>query len=159
MQNGDGGFGFWKRGDESWPYLSIHAAHALALAKQKKLDVPADMIEKSRKYLRGIESHIPSRYGADASRALRAYALYVRVQMGDRDVARARKLMGESRLENLSLESVGWLLSVLSGDPASQTQVAQLRLPRLRILFLRTKTKTICYSTQIVALTALFSKR
>jgi hypothetical protein len=29
MQNDDGGFGFWKRGDESWPYVSIHAAHAL----------------------------------------------------------------------------------------------------------------------------------
>ena len=34
-QNADGGFGFWRRGDESWPYVSIHVAHALARAKAK----------------------------------------------------------------------------------------------------------------------------
>ncbi|MBI2838607.1 MAG: hypothetical protein HYX75_09845 [Acidobacteria bacterium] len=27
MQNSDGGFAFWRRGDESWQYISIHAAH------------------------------------------------------------------------------------------------------------------------------------
>ena len=70
MQNSDGGFGFWTRGDESWPYLSIHVAHALARAKQKKFDVPQEMFEKSRKYLREIESHIPSYYGIDARRAI-----------------------------------------------------------------------------------------
>ncbi|HZO08573.1 MAG TPA: alpha-2-macroglobulin family protein, partial [Myxococcota bacterium] len=29
LQNDDGGFGFWRRGDRSWPYVSIHVAHAL----------------------------------------------------------------------------------------------------------------------------------
>jgi uncharacterized protein YfaS (alpha-2-macroglobulin family) len=127
MQNENGGFGFWKRGEESWPYLSIHVAHALARAKQKKFNVPADMVEKSRTYLRSIESHIPSRYGVDARRALISYALYVRAQTDDRDTVRARKLIAEAGLETLSLESTGWLLSVLSGDPASQTQVAAIR--------------------------------
>lgn len=126
MQNEDGGFGFWKRGDESWPYLSIHVAHALARAKQKNFDVPADVLEKSRNYLRRIEVHIPSRYGVNARRALISYALYVRAQMGDRDTARARKFIDGLRLENLSLESSGWLLSVLSADPASQTRVASI---------------------------------
>ncbi|MCM3869438.1 MAG: Ig-like domain-containing protein, partial [Pyrinomonadaceae bacterium] len=126
LQADNGGFGFWKRGDESWPYLSIHVAHALARAKQKKFDVPADMLEKSRNYLRNIEVHIPSRYGVDARRALISYALYARAQMGDRDTARARRFAG-LHLKNLSLESLGWLLSVLSGDPASQTQVAAIR--------------------------------
>jgi uncharacterized protein YfaS (alpha-2-macroglobulin family) len=127
LQNDDGGFAFWKRGDEAWPYLSIHVAHALTRAKQKNFDVPKEMLEKAQKYLRAIESHIPSRYGIDAKRALIAYALYVRAQMGDKDVARARRLITEAGLENLSLESVGWLLSVLSGDTASQTQVAAIR--------------------------------
>ncbi len=126
MQNEDGGFGFWKRGDETWPYLSIHVAHALSRAKQKRFDVPAEILGKSQKYLRGIESRIPARYGPDARRALIAYALYVRTQMGDRDTTRARKLIAESGLEKLSLESVGWLLSVLSGDTGSQTQVAMV---------------------------------
>ena len=127
MQNEDGGFGFWKRGDESWPYLSIHVAHALARAKQKKFEVPKEMWDKSQKYLREIESHIPSYYSIDARRAVIAYALYVRTQMGDRDVARARSLIAEARLENLSLESIGWLLSVLADDKNSTEQVASIR--------------------------------
>ena len=47
--------------------------------------------------------------------------------MGDRDTAKARRLIAEAGLDKLSLESVGWLLSVLSGDPASQTQVMAIR--------------------------------
>jgi len=127
MQNEDGGWGFWQRGNESWPYLSIHVAHALARAKQKKFDVPQEMFEKSQKYLREIESHIPSYYGIDARRAIIAYSLYVRAQMGDRDPARARKLIAEAGIEKLSLESVGWLLSVLSNDKDSTTEVAAIR--------------------------------
>ena len=144
MQNEDGGFGFWQRGNESWPYLGIHVAHALARAKQKGFDVPAEMFDKSQKYLREIESHIPSNYSMDTRRAIIAYALYVRAQMGDRDAPRARKLIAEAGyvgappagrqavgtypgLEKLSLESVGWLLSVLSGDNNSTNEVAAIR--------------------------------
>ena len=135
MQNSDGGFGFWQRGNESWPYLSIHVAHALARAKQKKFDVPAEMFEKSQKYLREIESHIPASYGVDSRRAIIAYALYVRAQMGDRDPSRgfsdsrsaARKLIAEAKLENLSLEAIGWLLSVLANDQNSISEVTAIR--------------------------------
>jgi uncharacterized protein YfaS (alpha-2-macroglobulin family) len=127
MQNEDGGFGFWQRGDESWPYLSIHVAHALARAQQKKFDVPKSTFEKSQEYLREIESHIPGRYSVEARRAIIAYALYVRAQMGDRDVARARKLIAEAGLESLSMESIGWLLSVLANDADSRNEVAAIR--------------------------------
>jgi uncharacterized protein YfaS (alpha-2-macroglobulin family) len=127
MQNEDGGFGFWQRGNESWPYLSIHVAHALARARQKEFDVPKEMFDKSQKYLREIESHIPSAYSIDTRRAIIAYALYVRGQMGDRDPARARKLIAEAGLEKLSMESVGWLLSVLSNDKDSTIEVAAIR--------------------------------
>lgn len=127
MQNDDGGFGFWKRGDESWPYLGIHVAHALARAKQKKFDVPKEMFDRSQKYLREIEQHIPPSYSVEARRAISAYALYVRAQMGDRDPLRARRLIEDAGLENLSLESVGWLLAVLSNDKDSLNQVTALR--------------------------------
>ncbi len=127
MQNEDGGFGFWQRGNESWPYLSIHVAHALARAKQKKFDVPESTFDKSREYLRDIESHIPSFYGIDARRAIVAYALYVRAQMGDRDVAGARNLIAEAGLKALSMESIGWLLLVLSGDADSKNEVGEIR--------------------------------
>ena len=127
MQNEDGGFGFWQRGNESWPYLSIHVAHALARARQKKFDVPKEMFDKSQKYLREIESHIPSNYSIDTRHAIIAYALYVRAQMGDRDSGRARKLIAEAGLDKLSLESVGWLLAVLSGDRDSSNEIAAIR--------------------------------
>ena len=127
MQNDDGGFGFWQRDNESWPYLSIHVAHALARARQNKFDVPKEMFANSQTYLREIESHIPAPYSVEARRAIIAYALYVRAQMGDTDAARARKLIAEAGLEKLSLESVGWLLSILSKDKDSQNEVAAIR--------------------------------
>jgi uncharacterized protein YfaS (alpha-2-macroglobulin family) len=127
LQNRDGGFGFWRRGEESWPYVSIHAAHALQRAQEKKFEVPREMLDKSKAYLRGIEQRIPPTYPIDVRRALIAYALYVRNRMGDRDAARARRLITEAGLQNLSLEAVGWLLPVLSGDAASSAQVEEIR--------------------------------
>jgi uncharacterized protein YfaS (alpha-2-macroglobulin family) len=126
-QTADGGFGFWRQDDNVWPYVSIHVAHSLQRAKEKGFAVPPEMLEKSKGYLRDIEKHIPYYYSLEARRALIAYALYVRNRMGDRDTLRARRLINEAGLEKLSLEAVGWLLSVLSGDPASQTEVAAIR--------------------------------
>ena len=127
MQNNDGGFGFWRRGDESWPYVSIHVAHALARAKEKGFDVPDEMLSMSKAYLRDIERRIPRYYGEDARNALISYALNVRLKMGDRDAARARRLAAAPGLEKLSLEAVGWLLPVLSGDAASAAEVTAIR--------------------------------
>ena len=126
-QNDDGGFAFWRKGDESWPYVSIHVAHALARAKQKNFAVPNEMFEESQEYLESIETHIPKSYSESTRRAIIAYALYVRAQMDDSDPARARKLIAEAGLEKLSIESVGWLLSVLSSDKDSEAEVAAMR--------------------------------
>jgi uncharacterized protein YfaS (alpha-2-macroglobulin family) len=127
MQNDDGGFAFWRRGEMSWPYLSIHVAHALVRAKAKGYDVPPSMLDKSKNYLRNIEQHIPKNYSHVARGALVAYALNVRNQMGDRDAARARRLIADEGLDKLSLEAVGWLLPVLSGDKNSTVEVAAIR--------------------------------
>ncbi|HEX8174881.1 MAG TPA: Ig-like domain-containing protein [Pyrinomonadaceae bacterium] len=127
MQNDDGGFGFWKRGEKSWPYVSIHVAHSLQRAKEKGFDVPQEMMDKSKLYLKDIEKRIPVFYSIEARRALIAYSLYVRSRMGERDVARARRLVNEAGLEGLSMESVGWLLSVLTGDAGSQKELEAIR--------------------------------
>jgi uncharacterized protein YfaS (alpha-2-macroglobulin family) len=127
MQNDDGGFGFWKRGEQSWPYLSLHVAHALARAKQKGFAVPLEMFENSRQYLGAIESNIPAQYSAATRQAIIAYSLYVRAQMGERDSSRARRLIAEGGLEKLSLETVGWLLSVLTNDKESAAEVDAIR--------------------------------
>ncbi len=129
LQNEDGGFGFWRRDDENeWPYLGIHAAHALQRAKAKGFAVPPETLKRSHKYLRDIEKHIPSFYGVDATRALIAYALYVRNLTGDRDAAKARMLIaGAGGVEKLPLESLGWLLPVLSGEVNSKAEIAAIR--------------------------------
>ena len=70
LQNDDGGFPFWRRGDESWPYVSIHAAHALQRAKEKGFTVPEQTLSRARAYVVDIERHIPPQYGADVRRTI-----------------------------------------------------------------------------------------
>jgi uncharacterized protein YfaS (alpha-2-macroglobulin family) len=86
------------------------------------------MLDRSRNYLRDIERHATNReYGIETRRTLLSYALYVRQRMGDRDPARARKLLQEAGLDGLSFEAIGWLLPVLSSDAASAADVAAIR--------------------------------
>jgi len=128
MQNSDGGFPLWKRGDETWPYHSIHVAHALARAKAKGYAVPPEMIQRSLNYLKTIETRYPAWYPAEIRRTLTAYALNVRKQLGDADAPRARALIQEAGgLDRLSFEAIGWLYPVLSDDKNSQAQVAEIR--------------------------------
>lgn len=127
LQNDDGGWSVWRRGDESWPFHSIHVANALQRAKAKGYDVTPDTLERAGNYLRTIEQRYPAWYPQDIKWTLTAYALNVRAQMGDRDAARARSLIKEAGLEKLSLEAVGWLLPVLSGDAQSEAEVTAIR--------------------------------
>jgi hypothetical protein len=124
MQNYNGGFGFWRRDAETWPYISIHAAHALERAKEKGFSVPPEMLELSKQYLRNIEQNIPHWYGIETRRALIAYSIYVRNRMGDRDAAKARRLIDEAGgVDKLSLEALGWILPALSGSQADTAAI------------------------------------
>ncbi len=128
MQSPDGGFPVWKRGDDIWPYHSIHAAHALARAQAKGYNVPPEMIQRSLNYLRTIETRYPAWYGPAIRRTLTAYALNVRKQLGDADPPRARALIQEAGgLDQLGFEAIGWLYPVLSDDKNSQAQVTEIR--------------------------------
>ena len=127
MQNDDGGFPIWKRGDESWPFHTIHATHALQAAQLKGYTVPADTLERAHAYLTSVETHYPSWYDEPVRNTLSAYALYVRNLMGDKDAAKAQKLLAGAGLEKLSPEAIGWLLAVLTDDPGSTEQVEAIR--------------------------------
>jgi alpha-2-macroglobulin len=127
LQHADGGFSFWSSKDESLPYVSVHVAHALARAQAKGYPVPPEMIRKILNYLRTIESKYPPYYGVEINSALSAYALYVRDLMGEKPAEKARKLLREAKIENLSPESLGWLLAVLAGDRDSAAEAATLR--------------------------------
>ncbi|MCA9676748.1 MAG: hypothetical protein KC464_17065, partial [Myxococcales bacterium] len=123
MQNWDGGFPFWQRGYESWPFLSVHVANALVRAKQKGFAVDAEMLRRSQNYLQNIERYYPWYYSEDVKRTITSYALYVRKLMGDKDVARAKGLIKEAGgVSKLSMEAVGWLLGVVAGDASAATE-------------------------------------
>ncbi|MEO6390452.1 MAG: DUF6049 family protein [Pyrinomonadaceae bacterium] len=128
LQNEDGGFDFWIRGKTSNPYVSVHVAHALVRAQSKGFAVPEEMLNDSKGFLQNIESKISLDYSPESRFAIRAYALYVRNLMKDTDSVKARQLMADAGgVEKLSLESLGWLLPVLSADPASAETVTAIR--------------------------------
>ena len=127
LQDYGGGFPIWRRGGDIWPYHSVHVAHALARARLKGYAVSDEMLSRSLEYLRNIEQQFPSWYSVNARRALSSYALYVRKFLNDNDPSKARALVREQGLESLSLESVGWLLFVLTDDAPSQATVVEMR--------------------------------
>jgi uncharacterized protein YfaS (alpha-2-macroglobulin family) len=120
LQNWDGGFAFWVRGHDSWPYISIHAAHALAKAKKKGFHVPNNLIDRSKRYLRDIERHMLHYYSKQARHTLEAYALYARKELGDGDFAKGRALFDKAGgTGGLSSDALGWILASLHGDSAA----------------------------------------
>ncbi|PKN92309.1 MAG: hypothetical protein CVU44_14300 [Chloroflexi bacterium HGW-Chloroflexi-6] len=123
MQNYDGGFPYWQRGFESSPFNTVHVAHALVRARAKGFDVPEQMYQSALAYLRDIENHYPSWYGEHTRRTLSAYALYARNLGGDRDAQKAENLLNEAGLENLSMQTIGWLWPVID----SETQLDEIR--------------------------------
>ncbi len=127
LQNWDGGWGFWKRGDPSWPFNSIHAMHALIRARDKGFVVPDQMIGTGHRYLRSIAQHVPSEYPDPVRAVIQAYALYVRALMGDLDQNAAVALIEKSGgADKMPLEVLGFLYPVLS-DSSARVELAALR--------------------------------
>ena len=126
-QRNDGSFGLWKKDKEryEYPFLTIHVAHALALAKSKGYKVPDEMITKVKPYLKDVEKHFDEWYknSPEVRWTISAYALYIRDMMGDKDVAKTKKLLAEATIEKMPFEALGWVLSVLANDPNSKVEV------------------------------------
>ena len=137
-QRNDGSFGLWKRDKEryEYPFLTIHVAHALALAKQKGYKVPDDMLNKTKPYLKDVEKHFDEWYknSPETRWTISAYALYIRDLMGDKDVAKTKKLLAEATVEKMPFEALGWVLSVLANDANSKAEVDSI----IRFLMNRT---------------------
>ncbi len=116
MQNNDGGFPYWRRGNESIPFHTIHVAYAMFIAQQKGYDVPAAMQQNVLIYLQEIENYYQDWYTQETRWTLSAYALHVRNLMGDRDAGKAEALLQEAGLERLPLEAIGWLWPVIDNE-------------------------------------------
>lgn len=146
-QRDDGSFGLWRKDPEryEYPFLTVHVAHALALAKAKGYKVPDEMLNRTKPYLSNIESHMNDEWHR-ASKEVRwtisAYALYVRDLMGDKDAGKVKKLLAEAaasantnvadpsaayrRYEKMPFEALGWILSVLANDKGSTAEVESI---------------------------------
>ncbi|MDQ6785460.1 MAG: DUF6049 family protein, partial [Acidobacteriota bacterium] len=129
-QRDDGSFGLWKRDGEryNFPFVTAHVVHALVLAKAKGYQVPDEMINKSKTYLKNIEKHFDEYHKSPQVRwTISAYALYVRNLMGDKDAAKAKKLLAEATIEKMPFEALGWVLSVLADDKNSTVEVENIK--------------------------------
>lgn len=127
-QREDGSFGLWKRDREryEYPFLTVHVAHALALAKAKGYNVPDEMLNKTKPYLKNVEKYYNDEWYKKSPQVrwtISAYALYVRDLMGDKDAAKAKKLLAEATIEKMPFEALGWILSVLADDKTSTVEV------------------------------------
>ncbi len=128
LQNSDGGWGWWRRGRPSQPFLTIHVMHALVRAEAKNFEVPKTVMNRGRQYLRDIDRHIDRTYGSGVRTTLVAFALYVRAMMGEIDGARAKKLIRSAGgVSKLPLEAAGWLYPVAVEAGELRAELAQLR--------------------------------
>src|SRR5690606_27889396 len=96
-QRDDGSFGLWKRDREryEYPFLTVHVAHALALAKAKGYTVPDEMLNRVKPYLSNVENYYTGEWYTSSPKVrwtISAYALYIRDMMGDKDPGKAKKL-------------------------------------------------------------------
>lgn len=127
MQRPDGGFYLWSNRDTfRFPYVEVHITHALQRAKMKGFEVPAGMLEMAKAHLGDIQSYIPADYSIVARHAIMAYAYYVLDLMGEPVHAAARKLAAKKPVDELSLESIGWLMATLADDASADKRVAEL---------------------------------
>ncbi|HUF04876.1 MAG TPA: alpha-2-macroglobulin family protein [Aridibacter sp.] len=128
-QNDNGYFGLWRRDGEryKYPFVTAHTAHALILAKAKGYEVPQEMLDKVKPYLKDIEKHYPSYYPQTVRWTISSYALYVRNVMGDNDSAKAKKLLAEATIEKMPFEALGWLMPVLIDGKNADEEVLAIK--------------------------------
>ena len=129
-QRDDGSFGLWGRQREryEYPFVTVHATHALVLAKKKGYAVPDDMLKKASAYLKNVEKYFDQWHKSPQVRwTISAYALYVRDLMGDKDVAKTKALLKEATVEKMPFEALGWTLSVLANDQSSTVEVDAIK--------------------------------
>jgi len=127
IQNYDGGFPYWRRGQDSIPFNTIHAAHAMARADQKGFEVDENMWFQALEYLRYIENYYPYWYTEYTRNTLSSYALYVRDLMDDPDPAKTRDLFARSGFDHISMAGIGWIWQVLVDDANSLTELSEIR--------------------------------
>ncbi len=118
LQNDDGGWSYWRRFDQSQPFNTIEATHALVLAKQAGYTVSSNALERALQYVANIEQFLDSvNYSENYRDSARAYALWVTALAGRRDPAKAAALFSE-RGDKLTLDALAWIWGSLDSAEA-----------------------------------------
>lgn len=112
LQNDDGGFANWQRGQPSQPYDTVQATHALVAAKAAGYPVADDAHQRALDAIRNIEKLFGPDWDEQARHAVSAYALYVRNLDGDRDSGKAEALYRAD--DALPLDALAWLWPVVA---------------------------------------------
>ncbi|TVR23201.1 MAG: hypothetical protein EA389_12780 [Ilumatobacter sp.] len=124
LQNDDGGFPYWQRGQRSIPWVSLQSAHALVLADEAGYTVPRTTLDRALGHLADIERYLTDEYGENLRDSLSAYALHVRHLAGDRDTAKAGELYRRAG-DDLELDALAWLWPVLD-DPGIDATIERV---------------------------------
>lgn len=125
-QNPDGGFPLWQSSRlhlESWPFSSVYALHALALARTAGYDVNEQVLDNGLDYLANIGRKFPPYYSQGTRDLIESYALYVRGLQQDVDVPAALRILnGRDWLEH-SPDTLAWTIQVLGMSPGNEEEI------------------------------------
>lgn len=127
LQRDTGGFPVWKRSNESDPYVSVHAAHALATGVDRGLDGLREPLRRAVEYLRDIDEHVPKNWSQEVRSSVEAYAHYVLRKAGAPQPGRVAELADGTIGEELSVEAAAWLVSTLAAMPSGGAELQRLR--------------------------------
>ncbi|MBN2716284.1 MAG: Ig-like domain-containing protein [Deltaproteobacteria bacterium] len=122
-QNWNGEFGMWRKESVSYPWISVHVANAMIIAKEKGYPVNETVLQRSGSFLQRIEQYIDNNYSRKSQNAIVAYALYVRHRMGENVTANATKLQDREKSDDVSMEARGWLLQCVAKDAAHKAKL------------------------------------
>ncbi len=123
FQNPAGGFPTWRLNGPTWPFGSVHAMHALAVARAAGYPVAEETVQRGHRYLQEIEQHYPHHYSESVRRYITAYALFVRSLLEDTDTATAVRLLEQLVPQTHELEVIAWSLMVLNAEDSVRDKV------------------------------------
>ena len=146
MQTGDGGFGYWPGASSSHLYATAYATWVLSQAEAAGLDVPDDMLEAARRFLRERLASAPRNSSSTYDDVRVAMALHALSEAGplpskatealwerhDRLPVFAKALLLMALDESKYAEHRSTLTEELLREIDEQDSYARTRAPRLR---------------------------
>jgi hypothetical protein len=132
LQNNDGGFPLWQRGDDSWPFVSIHVSHALLQARLAGFAIPPNTLRNALLHLEQLERVIPKHYPQHIRQKLLAYRWNVLHLAVRSKIWRERKsykniAIGKIAFKNMPLEAIAWLYPMFAEQPDAISNTKQIR--------------------------------